>query len=152
MLTGGEGPISQMLYGWSVCACLGLVDVKVRIGDAEEGVRGSDPHEGDVVVLEDIPGVHVSLVAPDKVVQLVVEDDAVRAPAHQAHHLCRVLILLGLEALLPAAVLDGVAKEQVQEQVDACDDSTERAHDPIEYAHVNLHELALNEARIAIHY
>ena len=92
-----------MLYGWSVCACLGLVDVKVRIGDAEEGVRGSDPHEGDVVVLEDIPGVHVSLVAPDKVVQLVVEDDAVRAPAHQAHHLCRVLILLGLEELLPAA-------------------------------------------------
>ena len=113
---------------------------------------GGDPHEGDVVALEDVPRVHVSLVAPDKVVQLVVEDDAVRAPAHQAHHLRRVLVLLGLEVLLPAAVLDGVAKEQVQEQVDSCDESTEGAHDPVEYAHVNLHELALNEARITIHY
>ena len=38
---------------------------------AEEGVRRRDAHQGDVVALQDVPGVHVLLVAPHKVPELV---------------------------------------------------------------------------------
>ena len=49
-----------------------LVDVEVRLGDAEEGVRLGDAEEGDVIVLEDVPRAHVLLVFAAEVVQLVV--------------------------------------------------------------------------------
>ena len=49
-----------------------LVDVKVGLGDAEEGVRLGDAEEGNVIVLEDVPRAHVLLVFAAEVVQFVV--------------------------------------------------------------------------------
>ena len=49
---------------------LGLVDVEARLGDAEEGVRWRDPHQADVVALQDVARVHVLLVTPHKVTEL----------------------------------------------------------------------------------
>ena len=49
-----------------------FIDVEVWLGDAEEGVRVGDAEEGDVVVLEDVSGMHVLLVLAAEVVQLVV--------------------------------------------------------------------------------
>ena len=141
-----------MLFSVTFYACLSLINIKVRIRDAEEGMRGRDPHEGNVVVIQDILRVDVSLVSPDKVVQLVVEYDAVSAPAHQAHDLGRMLVLLRLFSLLLAAILNGVAEENVQEEVYEGEDSSKRAHDPVKDAHVDFHELPLDEARIGVHF
>ena len=137
---------------WLSSACLGLVNVKVRIRDAKEGMCGSDAHESYVVVLQDIFWVHISLVTPNKVVQLVVEHDAVCAPAHVAHNLRRMFVLLRLSALLPTSLLNGIAEEDVQNVVYDCNETTKCAHDPVKDAHVDFHELSLDEARIAVHY
>jgi hypothetical protein len=64
------------------CNYLGLVNVEAGVGDAEEGVRLGDAKERDVVVLEDVPRVHVLDVAATEVVQLLVLDDGVGATTH----------------------------------------------------------------------
>ena len=53
-------------------------------------------------------------------------------------HLGRVIILLWSLALVPAAVLDGDAEEEVEEEVYHDDGGAEGAHDPVEDAHVHL--------------
>ena len=53
--------------------------------------------------------------------------------------------------ILPAAVLDGDPEEEVQHEVQRDYRGSEGAHDPEEDAHVHLHELPLDEARILVH-
>ena len=113
---------------------------------------GCDPHESDVVMLQDIIWVHISLVTPNKVVQLMVDYDAVCAPPHKAHNLCRMFVFLRFSTLLLSAMLNGIAEEDIHNVVYNCDKSTKCAHDPIKDAHVDFHELSLDEARIAVHY
>ena len=57
-----------------------------------------------------------------------------------------------MEALIiPAAVLDGDAEEEVEHEVRRDDHAAEGAHDPVEDAHVHLHELPLHEAGVLVH-
>ena len=53
--------------------------------------------------------------------------------------------------IIPAAVLDGDSEEEVEHEVRRDDHAAEGAHDPVEDAHVHLHELPLDEARILVH-
>ena len=48
-------------------------------------MRGGDAEEGDVIVLEDVPRVHVLLVFAAKVVRLVVLEKKVRAISRVVH-------------------------------------------------------------------
>ena len=111
----------------------------------------SDTHKSDVVVLKDVAWVHILLVSPNKIVELVIYDEAVCSSTHYIHHLRRVFIVFGPCPLILGAVLDGVAKQKVKEDIDGDDSDSEYAHYPVEDAHVNLHELALYEAWIFVH-
>ena len=61
--------------------------------------------------------VHIALVSPYKVVKLVVDDEAVSTPSHDTHNLCRMFILLALPTLFPSAMLNGIAKHRVKDEI-----------------------------------
>ena len=52
---------------------------------------------------------------------------------------------------LPATILDGDPEEEVEHEVGGDDGGAEGAHDPVEDAHVHLHELPLHEAGVLVH-
>ena len=97
-------------------------------------------------MFEHISRMHISLVAPHKIVQLVSRTHIVRAPAQEVNHMGRVIILQRPEALLAASVLNGEAKEEIEEDVKEAHYGTESTHDPVEYPRVDLHEHAQKEA------
>ena len=107
-------------------------------------------------MLEHVSWVHISLVPPHKIVQLVSRTHIVRAPAQEVNHMSRVIILQRPEALLSASVLNGEAKEEIEEDIKEAHRGTECTHDPVEYPCVYLHEHAQKEAwgfrlRISVH-
>ena len=53
-----------------------------------------------------------------------------------------------MKRTLPATMLDGDPEEEVEHEVGGDDGGAEGAHDPVEDAHVHLHQLPLHEARV----
>ena len=69
-------------------------------------------------------------------VELVVHDEGVGAPAHDGGDLRRVLVTLGHLSLLSRALGDRVAEEKVQEEVANADQHLEEAQSPVEQSHL----------------
>ena len=64
-----------------------------------------------------ISWVHISLMTPHKIVQLVGQANAVSTPAHEIDYLGRAIILKRPKALLPISILDGVAEKEFKKWV-----------------------------------
>ena len=114
----------------------GVVDINIRLRDTEEGMGGRHPLQGYVVIFKYVPWMDILFMLQTIVVQLVVHDDGVRAPAHDGGNLSRMLIVFGHLPLLSCAHSYCISKQKVEEEVTNMHHQSEEAHSPVEQPHL----------------